>query len=78
MRGRFWFEENQLDGFVRDGEFMRDLSGKNGVVEFQLNGVRLLFTLSARERRMMVDDGSRRRLTRNARLDLDSFAFDGG
>ena len=78
MRGRFWFEENQVDGFIRDGEFMRDLSGKHGVVEFQLNGVRLLFTSSARERRMVVDDRGRRRLTRNARLGLDSFAFDGG
>ena len=64
VRSWFWFEENQVDGFIRDGEFMRDLVGKDGVVKFQFDGVRLLFTSSfARERRteaLAVDDRGRR------------------
>ena len=65
MRSWFWFEENQVDGFIRDGEFMRDLVGKDGVVKFQFDGVRVLFTSSfARERRtealLAVDDRCRR------------------
>ena len=64
VRSWFWFEENQVDGFIRDGEFMRDLVGKNGVVKFQFDGVRVLFTSSfARERRteaLVVDDRCRR------------------
>ena len=64
VRSWFWFEENQVDGFIRDGEFMRDLVGKNGVVKFQFDGVRVLFTSSfARERRtealLAVDDRCR-------------------
>ena len=43
MRGRFWVEEDQVDGFVRDVEFVRDFGGENGVVEFELDGVGLLF-----------------------------------
>ena len=43
MRGRFWFEEDQVYGFVRDVEFVRDFGGENGVVEFELDGVGLLF-----------------------------------
>ena len=38
VRGRFWFEEDQVYGFVRDVEFVRDFGGENGVVEFELDG----------------------------------------
>ena len=55
-------------GFVRDVEFVRDFGGENGVVEFELDGVGLLFATLWTGSRFRSETGAARRFRKRSWL----------